>query len=383
MPKVQAAAAERMATHGPGRTRPPSASGGWNSPPPRRPTTIPSTIPSGARVRRDPLHGHPDAWDRRTPDACGRWSRPTSSTNGRAGCDDFDRNGWHNRMSRSASPRRVRGPQAHRRRDDRPVVVKIDARLKDFVIDPFGQHLKRTDSLARRPGFASSGRSVPRRPLDAGSIEQDREGQHRSRTRSWPAPGPTRRGCATRRWSRPRSPTPCPRASDRRGRRPVLRGRRPRRRDGPQPRRRPLRPRRARGHGSPGDRRLGTGRRWRRHGGSRRSPPAARRTAPVRRRQYPPHPGRRPRPTGRPDPDRRPRCGRGTGDDDGGGRPHRPALHREPRHDRSGGGSRSKATTSGTTIQPTRQPVMQKYFENELMMTARSENFAAVSAGNA
>jgi hypothetical protein len=30
-----------------------------------------------------------------------------------------------------------------------------------------------------------------------------------------------------------------------------------------------------------------------------------------------------------------------------------------------------------------RQPVMQKYFENELMMTARPENFAAVAAGMA
>ena len=38
---------------------------------------------------------------------------------------------------------------------------------------------------------------------------------------------------------------------------------------------------------------------------------------------------------------------------------------------------------SGSTIQPMRQPVMQKYFENELMITASDENRAAVSAGNA
>ena len=30
-----------------------------------------------------------------------------------------------------------------------------------------------------------------------------------------------------------------------------------------------------------------------------------------------------------------------------------------------------------------RQPVMQKYFENELITTARSDSFAAVSAANA
>ena len=35
---------------------------------------------------------------------------------------------------------------------------------------------------------------------------------------------------------------------------------------------------------------------------------------------------------------------------------------------------------SGTTIQPIRQPVMQKYFENELMTTTCSESRAAVSA---
>jgi len=38
---------------------------------------------------------------------------------------------------------------------------------------------------------------------------------------------------------------------------------------------------------------------------------------------------------------------------------------------------------SGTTIQPTRQPVMQKYFENELMTRAWGESSAAVTAGNA
>ena len=40
-----------------------------------------------------------------------------------------------------------------------------------------------------------------------------------------------------------------------------------------------------------------------------------------------------------------------------------------------------RTSGSGTTIQPMRQPVMQKYFENELMITASSDNRAAVSAG--
>ncbi len=47
--------------------------------------------------------------------------------------------------------------------------------------------------------------------------------------------------------------------------------------------------------------------------------------------------------------------------------------------------SRSTARTSagGTTIQPIRHPVMQKYLENELMMMASDEMRAAVSAAKA
>jgi hypothetical protein len=42
-----------------------------------------------------------------------------------------------------------------------------------------------------------------------------------------------------------------------------------------------------------------------------------------------------------------------------------------------------RTSVGGTIIQPMRQPVMQKYFENELMITTLGESFAAVSAGNA
>ena len=47
--------------------------------------------------------------------------------------------------------------------------------------------------------------------------------------------------------------------------------------------------------------------------------------------------------------------------------------------------SRSIGRTSegGTTIQPIRQPVMQKYLEKELITTTRSERRAAVSAAKA
>ena len=42
-----------------------------------------------------------------------------------------------------------------------------------------------------------------------------------------------------------------------------------------------------------------------------------------------------------------------------------------------------RTSGSGTTIQPTRQPVMQKYFENELITSACGESSAAVTAGKA
>lgn len=40
-----------------------------------------------------------------------------------------------------------------------------------------------------------------------------------------------------------------------------------------------------------------------------------------------------------------------------------------------------RTRTSGTTIQPTRQPVMQWYFENELITTASGSNRRAVMVG--
>ena len=43
----------------------------------------------------------------------------------------------------------------------------------------------------------------------------------------------------------------------------------------------------------------------------------------------------------------------------------------------------ARTSEGGITIQPTRQPVMQKYFENELITSACDESSAAVTAGNA
>ena len=44
--------------------------------------------------------------------------------------------------------------------------------------------------------------------------------------------------------------------------------------------------------------------------------------------------------------------------------------------------STALARSSGTTIQPSRQPVIAKYFENPLITTARSEQAATLAAGS-
>lgn len=62
--------------------------------------------------------------------------------------DDFDARGWHNHVEPIGEPvveyvgLRHTGDAATDR-----VVVKVDARVKDYVVDRFGQHIKRTGRL--------------------------------------------------------------------------------------------------------------------------------------------------------------------------------------------------------------------------------------------
>jgi predicted lipid-binding transport protein (Tim44 family) len=63
--------------------------------------------------------------------------------------DDFDRRGWRNHVEPIGEPR-VEFVGLHRTGDpdtDR-VTVKIDARVKDYVVDGYGRHLKRTGALS-------------------------------------------------------------------------------------------------------------------------------------------------------------------------------------------------------------------------------------------
>jgi predicted lipid-binding transport protein (Tim44 family) len=94
--------------------------------------------------------------------------------------DDFDRRGWRNRVQVLGEPSAELVGLNHRGEEatDR-VVVRIDARMKDYVIDRSGRHLKRNGRLGettRVREFWSLGRSAGHWKLI--SIEENREGAH-------------------------------------------------------------------------------------------------------------------------------------------------------------------------------------------------------------
>ena len=94
--------------------------------------------------------------------------------------DDFDRRGWRNHVEPIGQPTIEYVGLTHKgdRENDR-VVVKIDARLKDYVIDSYGRHLKRTGRLGettRVREYWTLGRRGGHWVLI--SIEQGAEGKH-------------------------------------------------------------------------------------------------------------------------------------------------------------------------------------------------------------
>lgn len=93
--------------------------------------------------------------------------------------DDFARRGWRNHVQPLGQPTIQLVGLSHKGdRSDR-VVVRIDARLRDYVIDRLGRRLKRTGRLGettRIREFWTLQRRDDRWVL--ASIEQDREGRH-------------------------------------------------------------------------------------------------------------------------------------------------------------------------------------------------------------
>jgi predicted lipid-binding transport protein (Tim44 family) len=94
--------------------------------------------------------------------------------------DDFDRRGWRNHVEPLGDPTIEYVGLTHRGdRDSDRVVVLVEARLKDFVIDSYGRHLKRTGRLGettRMREFWTLGRRDAHWVLV--SIEQGAEGKH-------------------------------------------------------------------------------------------------------------------------------------------------------------------------------------------------------------
>jgi predicted lipid-binding transport protein (Tim44 family) len=94
--------------------------------------------------------------------------------------EDFNRRGWRNRVQLIGEPT-IEYVGLKRTGDASTdyVVVKIDARLKDYVVDRFGRRLKRTGRLGettRIREYWTLQRADGR--WYVASIEQDREGQH-------------------------------------------------------------------------------------------------------------------------------------------------------------------------------------------------------------
>ena len=118
-----------------------------------------------------------DAGDRTTlaklvaPDLLQEWSRRL---------DDFDRKGWRNRVQVASTPSvdYVGLRNAAEDQDDR-VTVLIQARLRDYVVDSYGQRVGRTDALSDTTmvrEYWTLGKRDDRWVLL--SIEQGAEGEH-------------------------------------------------------------------------------------------------------------------------------------------------------------------------------------------------------------
>jgi predicted lipid-binding transport protein (Tim44 family) len=94
--------------------------------------------------------------------------------------DDFDSRGWHNHVEPIGEPSvEYVGLRRTGNAETDHVVVKMDARIKDYVVDRYGQHLKRTGSfseITRLREFWTLQKRNGRWIL--ASIEQGGEGKH-------------------------------------------------------------------------------------------------------------------------------------------------------------------------------------------------------------
>lgn len=119
------------------------------------------------------------AWDAGDRRALARLVGPALLAEWERRLDDFQRRGWHNRVKPVGEPRVEYVGLTHRDDERDRVVVRIEAKLRDYVEDRFGNHVKRigrvTDTVRIRE-FWTLGRTHGRWVLL--SIEQGSEGTH-------------------------------------------------------------------------------------------------------------------------------------------------------------------------------------------------------------
>ena len=119
------------------------------------------------------------AWDARRPDAPARLVAPELLTEWERRLDDFDRKGWHNHVEVIEAPKVEYVGLTHRGGGDDRVVVRIEATLRDYVEDNYGNRIGRVDSFGDRNKvreFWTLGQRDGHWILL--SIEQGAEGEH-------------------------------------------------------------------------------------------------------------------------------------------------------------------------------------------------------------
>ncbi|HZU61781.1 MAG TPA: Tim44-like domain-containing protein [Solirubrobacteraceae bacterium] len=122
------------------------------------------------------------AWDRDdrqglsqlvAPDLMKEWSRRLAA---------FQQRGWHNHVQPLEPPRVEYVSLVHRGDANDRVVVRIEGRIRDFVVDHSGRRVKRvghaTETVRIREFWTLARRRSANRPWILASIEQGGEGRH-------------------------------------------------------------------------------------------------------------------------------------------------------------------------------------------------------------
>lgn len=119
------------------------------------------------------------AWDAGDRARLGRLVAPALLTEWERRLEDFERRGWRNRVRPLGEPKVEYVGLSRRDPGGGRVVVRIEARLRDYVEDRYGSHIKRAGRLSEAVPvreFWTLGRKQDRWILV--SVEQGAEGQH-------------------------------------------------------------------------------------------------------------------------------------------------------------------------------------------------------------